>query len=72
VDFVSWLKTQTDRPDEVGDLARDVVADVAAGCGVWVSSVEDVRDHVEGMHGGMSEVLDSVRVAEWEHRKNSE
>ena len=65
--FKTWLLRQKDRQDPVGDLARDLKADVCAGA-LW--SVESLERHVWAFH--VSANIGMVMVAlhkAWEEYK---
>jgi len=65
--FGQWLAGREDDDNAIGDLARDVASDVAAGCAAEPSTPEDCRTHVEDVHDAAGYVLDVVARAadEW-------
>ena len=48
--FGEWLHSRRDEPTAVGDLARDVAADVAMGCLADTSTPEAVAVHLFACH----------------------
>lgn len=67
VSFVEWLGEQTDRDDEVGDLARDVECDT---CEDQLATAADVRAHIQVAHRGLEVRVDeAIATADSEHRR---
>lgn len=66
--FRAWLHQQLERQDPVGDLARDVASDAAAGC-LLDASAAGLRRHVADEHDASPAAVAAVDLAlnEWRH-----
>lgn len=66
--FGRWLHGLRDEPTPLGDLARDVAADVAMGCLADTSTPEAVRAHLSARHDPAPAALTTLAAAQldWE------
>lgn len=68
LDFVTWLMTQSQRDDVVGDLAVDVRIDMDMGCMNPASTTaSDVREHLLSTHEVDEDVVAFVDFVACEH-----
>jgi hypothetical protein len=66
--FTEWLGKQTDRPDPIGDVARDMAHDIEAGCFPGEpTGWPDAVAHVVVEHAPVDAAFDALWSAVTEH-----
>lgn len=66
--FARWLRAQAKRHDPTGDLARDAMDDVRAGCLWRITTPEALGQHITRDHFPDPAALDAIAAAEHEWR----
>lgn len=69
--FYSWLKNQKCRNGPVGDLARDVSQDYAAGC-LQENSFGSIKQHMIYVHHAEDKALSALDLAYEEFRQRKD